>query len=186
MFTVYRLVDQRGDAVRYIGITDNVYKRFSQHLRCDENNIDKNEWIHDLKIHHIMLLMVTIETVDTIEEAREREQHWIHHYLLQGARLLNLDISSSFTYEKFSSFFQDEKKPAQKKVVHRPIVTSLPVDLATRRRPFTTKEAVSLFGVTEKSIRTWKRSGELETTADGKFITASSVREMLKSRVKVG
>lgn len=59
------------------------------------------------------------------------------------------------------------------------------IDIATRRKPLTLSEAVQVLGVSEKTVREWKRSGKLSTVQNGKFITASSVREMLKSRVKV-
>ena len=110
MFSVYALIDQRGDHVRYVGITDDIYKRFSQHLQCNESNLDKNEWIQGLKDENLMLIMRTLEVVETIEEAREREQHWIHFYLRKGANLLNIDISMSFSYEQFQAFFEAKPK----------------------------------------------------------------------------
>ncbi|SRR6266516_299812 len=119
MYTVYSLVDPRSQAARYVGITDDVYKRFAQHLQCTENNLDKNEWIQGLKDEDLMLILCTLEVIETVEEAREREQHWIHYYLRQGAKLLNIDIARSFSYEDFQSFF--EAKP---KKVRQPVDTS--------------------------------------------------------------
>lgn len=120
MYTVYSLVDQRNDASRYVGITDDVYKRFFQHVQCNGNNLDKNDWIQSLKDEGLMLIMKTLEVVDTVEEAREREQYWIHYYLREGASLLNQYVSRSFTYDDFLSAFGGKSKPLAKPKVILP------------------------------------------------------------------
>lgn len=129
MFSVYTLIDPRDDVVRYVGITENVYSRFSQHLQCNENNLDKNKWIQELKDCNLMLLMRTLETVETLEEAREREQEWIHHYLSQGVRLFNIDVVKSFTYEDFLAKFG---KPVPKKKSSTKSLTLKPSDNPAR------------------------------------------------------
>lgn len=118
MFTIYVLEDQRHTgihAVKYIGQTEDVYTRFSQHLQCNESNIDKNVWIRELKSADVMLFMRTLEVVETVEEAREREQHWIHHYITKGVRLLNQDIAKSFTYEDFLAAFGSRSRSSKTK-----------------------------------------------------------------------
>lgn len=105
MYSIYTLIDPRDDHVCYVGITEDVYVRFAQHLRCTDNNIDKNSWIQELKSANVMLIMRTIELAETFEEAREREDYWIHFYLSQGERLLNAQIAQLFTYEDFVSKF---------------------------------------------------------------------------------
>jgi predicted GIY-YIG superfamily endonuclease len=101
MYSVYVLIDPRSDDVRYIGVTKDVYARFSQHLQCNGSNPEKNAWIQELKASNLMLIMRTIEIANTLENAREREQYWIHQYLSQGAHLFNIDITRAFTYEDF-------------------------------------------------------------------------------------
>jgi hypothetical protein len=46
-FTIYRLRDPRDNAIRYIGITMNVFEHFKQHLRCDGVNPAKDAWIQE-------------------------------------------------------------------------------------------------------------------------------------------
>ncbi len=91
-YTVYALIDPRDYAIRYVGITDDVYARFAQHVYCDGTNLQKDVWITELKACQAMLIMKTLETVETVEQAREREKHWIHHYRFLNAELLNVQI----------------------------------------------------------------------------------------------
>lgn len=120
MHTVYVLIDPRNERVRYVGITEDVYARFYQHLRCLENNVDKNLWIQELKSENVMLIMRTVGLAETFEEAREREDYWIHHYLSQGERLLNVQLPQLFTYEDFVSkvnvIISKPETPRQKSV----------------------------------------------------------------------
>jgi predicted GIY-YIG superfamily endonuclease len=68
MYSVYALVDPRDDLPFSLGVTDDVYKRFAQHLQCNGTNLDNNERIQELKNEHLMLIMRTIEVLETIEE----------------------------------------------------------------------------------------------------------------------
>lgn len=49
MHFVYALVDPRTDAVAYVGITDNAYERFKDHVNFQDNNGKKDAWIQRLK-----------------------------------------------------------------------------------------------------------------------------------------
>jgi hypothetical protein len=89
-------------------MTNDIYARFSQHIRCEGNNITKNMWIAELRELNQMVIMRTLEEVETVEEVRKREAHWIQQYLAQGANLLNLTGSKSITFDQFQSFFANE------------------------------------------------------------------------------
>lgn len=89
-YTIYALIDPRDNAVRYIGLTYDVYARMRQHSRCEGNNAIKNAWIQELRREQIMFYMHSIEKVKTFEQALEREQYWIQHYLQRGANLTNI------------------------------------------------------------------------------------------------
>lgn len=93
-YTVYALIDPRDYAVCYIGITNDVYERFFQHLRCDGTNPVKDAWITELRQANVLLIMKTLEVVEDAEKARERETFWIHHYQFLGVRLYNQAIPS--------------------------------------------------------------------------------------------
>jgi len=113
MYTVYSLIDPRNDTVRYVGITDDVYARFYQHLRCDGSNKEKDDWISELKAENRMLIMKTLEEVEILEETRVKEQKWIRHYLSRGIILLNLQINQSFSFEQFTCIMGSFKEPVQ-------------------------------------------------------------------------
>lgn len=55
------------------------------------------------------------------------------------------------------------------------------IDISKRRKPLEFTEVIQVLGVSEKTVRAWKKSGKLATTSDGKF-TVSSVRSALESR----
>jgi len=92
MYVIYSLEDPRDNATRYVGITNDVYQRFCEHIRCDGSNFRKDAWIQELKATNSMVRMPTLEQVKTVAEARVREAYWIHHYLHLGADLLNNHI----------------------------------------------------------------------------------------------
>lgn len=92
LYTVYALIDPRSHAVRYVGITNNVYERFKQHIRCNGVNAGKDAWIQDLQSQQHMVIMQTLEQVETADQARIQERYWIRHYDRLGAVLLNADV----------------------------------------------------------------------------------------------
>lgn len=89
-YTIYALIDPRDQAIRYIGITYDVYQRMRQHSRCAGNNEAKNAWIRELQVVQQMFIMHSIEKVGTFEQALEREAYWIAFSLQQGDSLLNI------------------------------------------------------------------------------------------------
>ncbi len=89
MYTIYALVDPRNGETRYIGLTNNVYSRFAQHLQCDGSNPGKDAWMMELKAQSVMARLDTIETVEALAEARQREAYWIQNHLTRLSPLLN-------------------------------------------------------------------------------------------------
>lgn len=89
MYVVYALADPRNHQVRYVGMTSDIYERFIQHIRCLGDNEQKNQWIHELKALGFVPLVYTLETMNTIKRAQERERYWINHYVYLGTPLTN-------------------------------------------------------------------------------------------------
>ncbi len=84
-YVIYGLEDPTNATVCYIGMTDNVQRRFIQHLRLSGYNLAKNAWIANLFAAGFTPAMKTLETVEgTRQEARNREIYWLHHYQEQG------------------------------------------------------------------------------------------------------
>lgn len=104
-YTIYALIDPRDQSVRYIGLTNDVYMRFWQHILRDSSNPGKDSWINELKVVQQVVIMKTLEQVETVEQAREREVFWIGHYTALGENLLNILIVQS-PYQLFSPVSQ--------------------------------------------------------------------------------
>jgi hypothetical protein len=85
------LVDPRTDEVRYIGQTKYQYRRYEQHIKnLDKKNVEKQEWIAELKGVGLLPTRVILESDVEWEKRFEREKYWIRHYREQGLSLTNL------------------------------------------------------------------------------------------------
>jgi hypothetical protein len=69
-----------------------VYRRFNEHVTGSSGNIEKNGWIFECRQAKIMIAMHEIERLATVEEAAQREKHWIAHYHGLGHPLHNSAI----------------------------------------------------------------------------------------------
>lgn len=89
MYSVYALVDPRDQAVRYVGLSQNVHKRYAAHLVISERP-NKTLWIKELMQAGTPPALTVLETNLSRKEAEAKEGQWIQHYLDQGYALLNL------------------------------------------------------------------------------------------------
>ncbi|SRR6266699_711196 len=92
MHFIYELAHPITGIVAYVGITNDLYARFKQHLRCGEINGKKNAWIQELQDGKLIPSIRVLEVVDTSEQARDREDYWIQRYLNHGVELHNIRI----------------------------------------------------------------------------------------------
>lgn len=90
MYYIYELVDPRNNVTRYIGITNNPEIRLNRHLGRYDGNEQKNNWIEEISNANLSIQMNVIETVETLEEARTQERHWIKVYSGRGILLYNI------------------------------------------------------------------------------------------------
>lgn len=88
---VYEIVDEQ-EIPFYVGITDDLKGRYSNHLHSRGINAQKEAKIQQLLLAGIEPKMRVIETWDTREQALERERYWICEYLKQGLPLTNIVI----------------------------------------------------------------------------------------------
>lgn len=84
---IYRLIDPRDGAVRYIGIAFNPIERLRQHIYTRKQPM--KAWMDDLKTNGLVPTMECIEQT-TGGMAKVRERHYIKHYQSQNANLLNI------------------------------------------------------------------------------------------------
>lgn len=90
MFTIYALVDPRDYLIRYVGMTNDVYRRFREHVGCEGNNPAKDAWIRDLQREQEIMVMKPLDRAGTYEEALLLEEKWIKELLEQGFPLFNI------------------------------------------------------------------------------------------------
>lgn len=89
MQSVYALGDPRTNEIRYIGIAQDVYKRYAQHLNNPHANNIKNSWMDALKNAGLVPTLTILEADIDEAMARFREDYWIQYHLDQGAPLTN-------------------------------------------------------------------------------------------------
>lgn len=99
MYTAYALAEPLESItwkdLMYIGISQNIQYRYGQHLSCsDDSQKEKNIWVRGLlSQEQYPSLWLLQDGIETIKEAREREQYFIRYAMSQGAILLNKQIT---------------------------------------------------------------------------------------------
>lgn len=90
MIFIYALKEPLSGAIRYVGKTNNLQKRYTKHLLAQGANPEKNAWIEQLKANG---LKPQIEVLEECAESvwPDRERHWIANGKAQGWDLLNAD-----------------------------------------------------------------------------------------------
>lgn len=94
MQIIYALIDPRDGKEFYIGRTEDLYRRFKQHLNCEGKNDSKNALIRELQSLFLVPIMKTLEIVADAALAAQRESYWIRHFRYLGHVLSNDTIFS--------------------------------------------------------------------------------------------
>ncbi|MGH2496123.1 MAG: GIY-YIG nuclease family protein [Ktedonobacteraceae bacterium] len=93
-YQIYALVDPRDNAIRYVGLSDDVKVRMYQHTRSYPGNVEEQRWIEELRRDGLSPILQVLETIDTGDDryalAREREEYWITEMSRLGYPLLNV------------------------------------------------------------------------------------------------
>jgi hypothetical protein len=92
---IYGLVDPRDHRVFYIGLTNNLYLRFKQHILMTGDNERKQARIQAILDAHMLPWMLTLEVVDVDVDPREREIAYIQAYINAGIDLLNDEVEGA-------------------------------------------------------------------------------------------
>jgi predicted GIY-YIG superfamily endonuclease len=175
------LIDPLNDNTRYVGISNDIYTRFSQNIRGEGNNHPKNRWIQELKEYQVMVIMQSLEYVETLEEAKDREEYWIHYYLKQGASLFNQYIPKLFSYDDFLSamgkkgetVYYDEIENEDTVLSEQEEVTQWQ---KSKRYFMAFAEASEYTGYAISTLRKQLKSGEIEANKNGDKLKVSTLR----------
>lgn len=92
MYYVYGIIDPTENMIGYVGITSNTpQRRLVQHLRQDDRDARgvKRQWLEGLLENGFMPTVVTLQTLDTVQQAQIAERWWIAHGQLIGWPLRN-------------------------------------------------------------------------------------------------
>lgn len=92
MYLIYALIDPRTNDVRYVGCTDNIHRRFAQHLLSSHKNDEKTGWLEDLKEADVLPSLLVLEKGIEAENKLDRETFWINFYQQKG-NLTNMRAS---------------------------------------------------------------------------------------------
>jgi predicted GIY-YIG superfamily endonuclease len=83
---VYAEVDPRTDIPFYVGITNNLNQRHTEHFK-------RNEHIKQMYSETLKSYMKILEIVYDKKEAHKQERYWIQTYLEQGIQLTNIRLT---------------------------------------------------------------------------------------------
>lgn len=93
-YVIYALVDPRDESVRYVGISDNMPRRFMLHLRETGSRTAKGTWLAELQRCGLQPTIKILEEMQVEKTQRylveERERHWIRAFEQSGASLTNV------------------------------------------------------------------------------------------------
>jgi predicted GIY-YIG superfamily endonuclease len=93
MYAVYALIDpDELYKVCYIGMTQDVYTRFTQHLQDSRGDSPKARWLRGLRERNRVPYCKVLEEMLTQEEASQRETYWINFYRQLNMPLTNANI----------------------------------------------------------------------------------------------
>lgn len=79
-YQIYALTDPDNGLIRYVGLTNNVTRRYREHIQGTHGLLPKDGWILGLIDRQILPGLKILETVVGEGLAREREEYWINFY----------------------------------------------------------------------------------------------------------
>jgi len=83
-------MDPRDESIFYVGITEDVFKRFLAHINCESRNAAKNIIITELHADNRLPILEELERVEGRSLAEERETYWIRFFQEAGDPLTNI------------------------------------------------------------------------------------------------
>ncbi len=134
MHVIYGLQDPRDRLFFYVGQTEDVYKRFVEHIQCSGNNYEKNAKITKMRGQNVLPLMVELQRTEDAGVARVREAYWINHYASLGHPMTNIVRSAPKIVGKVlvrSKAVQSSKKAI--KDTEKALGASKPLDITSTK-----------------------------------------------------
>ena len=81
LYTIYALAEPLNGVVRYVGLSNDVKKRYREHVQRANNQFEKDTWILSLIDQQLLpTLLILEENIAGEDKAREREEYWLNFY----------------------------------------------------------------------------------------------------------
>jgi predicted GIY-YIG superfamily endonuclease len=186
MQIIYALIDPRDKFEFYIGRTDDLFRRFKEHLSCVGTNEEKNARIRELQSLYLVPIMATVELVENDGFAGRREAYWIRHYLSMGRKLLNIQIEMPFTFDEFSDIMKGfAVKSEEPEVVEVAPTELLPMDQfqyhivkgVRRKRTYVSfEEASQITGYTVSELKILAKKNKIKISYDREKLILASLK----------
>jgi hypothetical protein len=157
----------------YIGHTEDVYRRFRQHLACAGNNDAKNQRIKELQSLHLVPILKTLELVEDAAMAGQREAYWIRHFRYLGHALSNDTVFDLTEDEQIQVEVKPQKQRASPPRTRKKKLT---------RNVYTVDEAARIVDCSLREIRTALENGRLMTAKSSGKILKSSLEKFIAER----
>ncbi len=96
LWSTYILIDPRVPiemGIFYVGVTNNIKKRYIEHLNCQEVNKAKNALIAEILAEGEVPICRTVEKSQTEREGRASEHRWIEKCIELGMPLTNVEAT---------------------------------------------------------------------------------------------
>ena len=96
---IYKLVDPTTNQIRYIGQTDNIKRRYNDHISSSLNknsssyNTHKSSWVRKVVNNNLFPIIEVVEECDSLEQSNIRERYYIEKLTNEGYKLTNSYIS---------------------------------------------------------------------------------------------
>lgn len=114
---IYSLSHPISDEIRYIGKSDNPYKRFIAHLN-KSCGIKKTEWINSLKLNGLLPKLQIVDEVPN-EEWKFWEQYYICLFRSWGFDLTNISIGGEGQYRGFVPWNKGKENIYSKETIEK-------------------------------------------------------------------
>lgn len=143
---IYSLKNPENNEIKYIGQTDNIRRRFNDHLRKSLNPNDseyetyKSRWIRKLLNEGVNPVLDIIEECDTIEISNNREKFWIEKMTEMGVKLTNSYVNdvTEFSEETKKKMSSAKKGKKLEEIIGKEKAEKLRLDFIERNKKYWT------------------------------------------------
>jgi predicted GIY-YIG superfamily endonuclease len=167
MQVIYALIDPRDMKEFYVGRTEDLYRRFREHLACTGFNDAKNKRIKELQSLQLVPIMKTLELVEDAAIAGQREAYWIRHFRYLGYALSNDTVISEIAEENYVMPVILQRQRRKKKLT---------------RNVYTSDEASRIAKCSLREIKAALEHGRLSTAKNSDKILKSSLEKFIAER----